>query len=75
MPVNPALAVTVPAGLSLYRITAVSFHTTDAVHHKQFAERLVQTCRQLRQQAGCYVRLSAPLLPLHPQTEHQPHWR
>jgi hypothetical protein len=35
MPVNPALAVTVPAGVSLYRITAVSFHTTNAAHHKK----------------------------------------
>lgn len=35
MPVNPALAVAVPAGVSLYRITAVSFHTPNAVHHKK----------------------------------------
>jgi len=35
MPVNPALAVTVPAGVSLYRITAVSFHTPNAAHHKK----------------------------------------
>src|SRR5437588_4570233 len=35
MPVNPALAVTVPAGLSLYRITGVSFNTPSAVHHKK----------------------------------------
>jgi hypothetical protein len=35
MPVNPALAVTIPAGVSLYRITAVSFHTPKAAHHKK----------------------------------------
>jgi hypothetical protein len=35
MPVNPALAVTFPAGVSLYRITAVSFHTPNAAHHKK----------------------------------------
>jgi hypothetical protein len=35
MPVNPALAVTVPAGVPLYRITAVSFHTPNAAHHKK----------------------------------------
>jgi hypothetical protein len=35
MPVNPALAVTVPAGVSLYRITAVSFSTPNAIHHKK----------------------------------------
>jgi len=35
MPVNPALAVTVPTDISLYRITAVSFHTPNAAHHKK----------------------------------------
>src|SRR5258708_18743138 len=35
MPVNPALAVTVPAGVPLYRITPVSFHTPNAAHHKK----------------------------------------
>jgi hypothetical protein len=35
MPVNPALAVNVPAGISFYRITAVSFHTPNPVHHKK----------------------------------------
>src|SRR5438132_3045244 len=35
MPVNPALAATVPAGVPLYRITAVSFHTPTAAHHKK----------------------------------------
>jgi hypothetical protein len=35
MPVNPALTVTVPAGVPLYRITAVSFHTPNAAHHKK----------------------------------------
>jgi hypothetical protein len=35
MPVNPALAVTVPAGVPLYRITPVSFHTPNTVHHKK----------------------------------------
>jgi hypothetical protein len=35
MPVNPALAITVPAGVALYRITAASFHTPSPVHHKK----------------------------------------
>lgn len=35
MPVNTALAVTISAGVSLYRITAVSFHTPNAAHHKK----------------------------------------
>ncbi len=35
MPVNPALAVTVPAGVSLYRITAVTFNTANAAHHRK----------------------------------------
>jgi RES domain-containing protein len=35
MPVNPALAVSVPAGVPLYRITAVSFNTANAGHHKK----------------------------------------
>jgi RES domain len=35
MPVNPALAVTAAAGVSLYRITAVSFHTPNSAHHKK----------------------------------------
>lgn len=35
MPVNPALAVSVPAGVPLYRITAVSFHTVNPAHHKK----------------------------------------
>jgi hypothetical protein len=35
VPVNPALAVTVRAGVPLYRITAVSFHTPNAAHHKK----------------------------------------
>jgi RES domain len=35
MPVNAALAFTVPAGVSLYRITAVSFNTPNAAHHKK----------------------------------------
>ena len=35
MPVNPALAVTVPAGASLYRITTVSFNTPNAANHKK----------------------------------------
>ena len=35
MPVNPALAVTIPAGIPFYRITAVSFNTPNAVHHKK----------------------------------------
>lgn len=35
MPVNPNLAVSVPAGVSLYRITAVSYHTPNRVHHKK----------------------------------------
>jgi hypothetical protein len=32
---QPGLAVTVPAGVSFYRITAVSFHTPDDAHHKK----------------------------------------
>lgn len=35
MPVNPALAVAVPAGVSFYRITAVSYRTANAAHHKK----------------------------------------
>jgi hypothetical protein len=35
MPVNPALTVTIPAGVPLYRITAVSFHTPNPAHHKK----------------------------------------
>lgn len=35
MPVNPALTVTVPVGISLYRITAISLNTPNAVHHKK----------------------------------------
>jgi hypothetical protein len=35
MPVNPGVAVTVPAGVPFYRITAVSFHTPNATHHKR----------------------------------------
>lgn len=35
MPVNRALAVSVPAGVPLYRITAVSFHTSNAAQHKK----------------------------------------
>ncbi|HTU16823.1 MAG TPA: RES family NAD+ phosphorylase [Gemmataceae bacterium] len=35
MPVNPALAVTIPVGVPFYRITAVSFHTPSLVHHKK----------------------------------------
>jgi hypothetical protein len=35
MPVNPALAVTIPAGVSLCRITAVSYHRPKAAHHKK----------------------------------------
>jgi hypothetical protein len=35
MPVNPALAVTIPADSSLYRITAVSFHTPNTAHYKK----------------------------------------
>ena len=35
MPVNPALAAAVPAGVSLYRITAVSFNTPNVAHHKK----------------------------------------
>ena len=35
MPVNPALAVIFPAAVSLYRITAVSFNTPNAAHHKK----------------------------------------
>src|SRR5580704_17379113 len=35
MPVNSALAVTVRAGVSLFRITSVSFNTANAAHHKK----------------------------------------
>jgi hypothetical protein len=35
MAVNPALTVTVPAGVPLYRVTPISFHTPSAVHHKK----------------------------------------
>lgn len=35
MPVNPALAVSIRAGVPLYRITAVSFHTKNKAHHKK----------------------------------------
>ena len=35
MPVNPALAITIPASSPLYRITAISFHTPNPVHHKK----------------------------------------
>lgn len=35
MPVNPALAISIPAGMPFYRITAVSFHTANAAHHKK----------------------------------------
>jgi hypothetical protein len=35
MPVNSALTVTIPAGIPLYRITAVSFHTSNPVHHRK----------------------------------------
>src|SRR5271157_6556883 len=35
MPVNPALAITIPASSPLNRITAISFHTPNPVHHKK----------------------------------------
>lgn len=35
MPVNPALVTTVPAGIPFYRITPISFHTPNPVHHKK----------------------------------------
>jgi hypothetical protein len=35
MPVNPNLMVGVQAGVPLYRITAVSYHTPNRVHHKK----------------------------------------
>jgi hypothetical protein len=35
MPVNPALAITIPAGSPLYRITPISFHTPNPVHQKK----------------------------------------
>jgi len=35
MPVNPALAVSIPADLPFYRITAVSFHTANVAHHRK----------------------------------------
>ena len=35
MPVNPALAISIPAGVPFYRITAVSFNTPHAVHHRK----------------------------------------
>ena len=35
MPVNPSLAVTVPANVPFYRITAISFHTPNVTHHKK----------------------------------------
>ncbi len=35
MPVNPALAITIPASTPLYRITSISFHTPSSVHHKK----------------------------------------
>jgi hypothetical protein len=35
MPVNPAVAVPIPPGVPFYRITAVSFHTPSAAHHKK----------------------------------------
>ncbi len=34
MPVNPALAITIPASSPRYRITAISFHRPNPVHHK-----------------------------------------
>src|SRR5690348_13533927 len=35
MPVNANLAVTIPAGVPLYRITAISFNTPNPIHHKK----------------------------------------
>src|SRR5438046_7901511 len=35
MPVNPALAITIPASSPRYRITAVSFNTPNPAHHKK----------------------------------------
>jgi RES domain-containing protein len=35
MPVNPALAITIPASTPHYRITAISFNTPNPVHHKK----------------------------------------
>ena len=35
MPVNPALAITIPASRPHYRITAISFNTPNPVHHKK----------------------------------------
>jgi hypothetical protein len=35
MPVNPALAITIPAGSVYYRITPISFHTPNPVHHRK----------------------------------------
>jgi hypothetical protein len=35
MPVNPALAVTFPAGVPLYRITPVSFRTPNTANHRK----------------------------------------
>lgn len=43
MPVNPALAVTIPAGVFLYRITAVSFHTPAAAHDKKVVNGMGRT--------------------------------
>jgi RES domain len=35
MPVNQGLAITIPASSALYRITPISFHTPNPVHHKK----------------------------------------
>jgi RES domain-containing protein len=35
VPVNQALAIEIPAGSPLYRITSISFHTPNPVHHKK----------------------------------------
>jgi hypothetical protein len=35
MAVNPALAITIPASSPLFRITPISFHTPNPVHHKK----------------------------------------
>jgi RES domain-containing protein len=35
VPVNQALAITIPASSPLYRITPISFHTPSPVHHKK----------------------------------------
>src|SRR2546423_4202639 len=35
MPVNPAIAITIPGSTPHYRITAISFQTPNAVHHKK----------------------------------------